>query len=74
MNGTRYDIDNVMNVSEEAFVFSSGQIKVLIIDHSNELYFVYKKMKIEEHCLVGAYEIIETSEWGFVSSKEPRRL
>ncbi|KYN29134.1 hypothetical protein ALC57_01437, partial [Trachymyrmex cornetzi] len=70
MNGTRYEVSNIINYNKNYFDVSLGKIKFIIISSEKEIFFLYCKVQIVEHCFhLNAFEITETEEWGLVSHK-----
>ncbi|XP_076664404.1 uncharacterized protein LOC143366869 [Andrena cerasifolii] len=67
VNGTRYESDNIVNISYNIFNTLFVTIKYVIISSFSDVFFLYCKVNIVKHCLhLDAFEVSETKEWGLV--------
>lgn len=61
INGTRYEVNNVINYNTNNFDVSLGKIKFIIVSFVKEIFFLYCTIQIVENCFhLSAFEITET--------------
>lgn len=71
INGIRYDMNSVLciSINENNSVFA--RVKHIVLSPSNNIFFVYTKMRTICHCRhLCAFEVNESQKWGFISQKD----